>query len=549
VIKIRAAGDAAVLVETPLVDTSATAQQGNGPAAVAAVVRAADLPGIVDVVPGATTVLVTVDPGSWETTALATRLTELADTGSTGPNRSLIGLAGPVKRSDVEIEVCYDGPDLADVAALTGLSEADVIARHQAVKYKVGWLGFSPGFAYLTGLDPLLAGVPRLDSPRLRVPSGSVAIAGGLAAIYPAQSPGGWRLIGRTAAALWEPDRNPPALLAPGARVRFRAVDSLPPRKPDRAARQPDPLDLARLVQVIQPGPLATIQDLGRAGLAHLGVPSSGAADPASLRLANYLVGNEPGDACVEATLGRLALRFESDAVVAVTGAPASVRISAATGDRDERPATAFAVPAGSLLRLGAPATELRSYVAINGGIGVAPVLGSRSTDSLSGLGPRPLRPDDWLPLNEPRSRPHEPGAGRPRSAEPARSSAGPVELRAIAGPRDDWFAADALGALADGPYVVSPASNRTGLRLTGPTLRRGRPGELLSEGVATGSLQVTHDGQPILLLADHPTTGGYPIIAVVVAADVGRAAQLRPGQQIRFRIIGAAGAALPSSR
>ena len=114
------------------------------------------------------------------------------------------------------------------------------------------------------------------------------------------------------------------------------------------------------------------------------------------------------------------------------------------------------------------------------------------------------------------------------------------MELRALAGPRDDWFTADALAALADGTYVVSPASNRTGLRLTGPALRRGRPGELLSEGVATGSLQITHDGQPILLLADHPTTGGYPVIAVVVTADLGRAAQLRPGQQVKFGIIGA---------
>jgi allophanate hydrolase subunit 2 len=305
---------------------------------------------------------------------------------------------------------------------------------------------------------------------------------------------------------------------------------------------------------VLQPGPLATVQDLGRAGLAHLGVPGSGAADAASLRLANNLVGNEPGDACVEVTLGRLALRFDTDAVVAVTGASAPIRVSEAaggagpsrpggpagpgtTGDRDEPPRTAFDVAAGSVLRLGAPTTGLRSYVAVNGGIGVRPVLGSRSTDCLSGLGPTPLRPGDWLPLNAPRSRPKDPNAGRPGSLAPADFGAGPVELRAIAGPRDEWFTAEALEALAGAIYVVSPASNRTGLRLTGPKLRRLRPGELPSEGMATGSLQVSHDGQPILLMADHPTTGGYPVIAVVIAADIGRAAQLRPGQQIRFQI------------
>jgi len=536
--RIRSAGDAALLLET-----SATHHEGNGAAAIAAVVRAADLPGVIDIVPGAATVLISVVPGSSVTAALATRLTELVEAaereGSGGPAAP----AALKKQSRTEIEVCYDGPDLADVAALTGLPVEQVIARHQAPDYQVGWLGFAPGFAYLTGLDPLLATVPRLDSPRLRVPAGSVAIAGGLAAVYPAASPGGWRLIGRTAAALWEPGRDPPALLTPPTRVRFRAVDSLPPRRePDVVADEPLVPAEVRRVRVLQPGPLATIQDLGRAGLAHLGVPASGAADVPSLRLANYLVGNEPGDACVEVTLGRLVLQVDCDAVVAVTGAATPIRVSAVAGgrptasDREESPGTAFTVGPGSELRLGAPTTGLRTYVAISGGVGVTPVLGSQSTDSLSGLGPTPLRPGDWLPLNRPRSRPEGQGSERP-SAAAAGSGGDPVELRVIAGPRDDWFASDALAALAGETYIVSPASNRTGLRLTGPELRRTRLPELPSEGMATGSLQVTHDGQPILLLADHPTTGGYPVIAVVVTADIGRAAQLRPGQQIRFRI------------
>jgi KipI family sensor histidine kinase inhibitor len=540
---IRSAGDAALLLETP-----AMQKDRNGAAVIAATIRAAALPGVIEVVPGAASVLVMIEPGTWTMAALADRLMTLVE----ATDRELSGPAEPTARAAVEIEVCYDGPDLADVGALTGLSVPDVIRRHQAAEYQVGWLGFAPGFAYLTGLDPLLAAVPRLDSPRVRVPAGSVAIAGGLAAVYPAASPGGWRLIGRTVAPLWEPDRDPPALLTPAQRVRFRAVASMPPwPEPEPTAREPAPPAGARRVQVLQPGPLATVQDLGRAGLAHLGVPGSGAADTASLRLANNLVGNEPAAACVEVTLGRLALRFDTDAVVAVTGAPAPIRVSAVAGgarpgasaapgavqDSQQPPRTAFGVLAGSALRLGAPVTGLRSYVAIGGGIGVRPVLGSRSTDCLSGLGPTPLRPGDWLPLNPPRSGMKEPGAERPRAVEPAGSGAGPAELRAIAGPRDDWFTAEALEALADGIYVVSPASNRAGLRLSGPELRRSRPGELASEGMATGSLQVSHNGQPILLLADHPTTGGYPVIAVVIAADIGRAAQLRPGQQIRFRI------------
>ncbi|MGB6455561.1 MAG: biotin-dependent carboxyltransferase family protein, partial [Streptosporangiaceae bacterium] len=195
------------------------------------------------------------------------------------------------------------------------------------------------------------------------------------------------------------------------------------------------------------------------------------------------------------------------------------------------------AVPAGSLLRLGAPAVGLRSYLAVAGGIDVPLVLGSRSADRLSGLGPPPLRPGDRLPVGRPRSRQEKPGDSRPGTARPA--SGEPVPLGVIAGPRDDWFTQDALTALNAGSYQVTPASDRTGLRLAGPVLGRspGRPGELPSEGVTMGSLQVTHDGQPILLLADHPTTGGYPVIAVVVSADIGLAAQLRPGQRVRFAV------------
>jgi biotin-dependent carboxylase-like uncharacterized protein len=288
-----------------------------------------------------------------------------------------------------------------------------------------------------------------------------------------------------------------------------------------------------RRVEVLQPGPLTTVQDLGRAGLAHLGVPASGAADASSLRLANSLVGNEAGAACLEVTLGRLTLRFDSAAAIAVTGAPVPVIV----GNEEFGTGTAVAVPAGSVLRLGAPATGLRSYVAIDGGIGIPPVLGSRSADCLSGLGPRPLRPGDWLPVERPRSPLMKSLRPRPRAIGPVVPAAGTPELRVIAGPRDDWFGAAALDVLAAASFVVTPASNRTGLRLSGPGLQRSRPGELPSEGMAAGSIQVTHEGQLILLLADRPTTGGYPVIAVVVAADLGLAAQLRPGQQVLFRV------------
>jgi biotin-dependent carboxylase-like uncharacterized protein len=185
------------------------------------------------------------------------------------------------------------------------------------------------------------------------------------------------------------------------------------------------------------------------------------------------------------------------------------------------------------VLRLGSPATGLRSYLAVAGGIDVPPVLGSRSADLLSGLGPGPLRAGQRLAIGAAGGR--KPTAGI--RAHPPAPASGSVELRAIAGPRADWFAADALELLAQASYQVTAASDRTGLRLAGPPLRRASTAELPSEGVATGSLQVAHDGQLILLLADHPATGGYPVIAVVHSADLGAAGQLRPGQHVRFRL------------
>jgi KipI family sensor histidine kinase inhibitor len=545
VITIKSAGDAALLLVTGA-QVADRDQDGNEAAALAAAIRAADLPGVVDVVPGASTILVSFEPRHASAAGLARDLHRIEP-------QQAAALAGA---GHADIDVVYDGPDLALVASVTGLTEAEVIERHQRARYRVGWLGFSPGFGYLTGLDPVLAAVPRRDSPRLAVPAGSVAIAGGLAAVYPAASPGGWQLLGRSAARLWDAGADPPALLAAGMTVRFRALDSLPrdltaaaavaaaaspPVRASPPASQVPAVDSAhqgaRLVQVLQPGPLTTVQDLGRPGLAHLGVPGSGAADAASLRRANRSAGNDDGAACLEVTLGRLALRFDCDAIVAITGASMPARLTTADGEqRDLSMDAATPVPAGSVLRLGASLAGLRAYLAIDGGFDVPPVLGSRSADLLSGLGQAPLRPGDWLRAGRPRSRPENRGSVRPRpSRPPLAPPGGEVRLQAIAGPRDDWFSADAIRTLTSGSYLVTTASDRTGLRLAGPPLARARQDELPSEGLATGSLQVTHDGQPILLLADHPVTGGYPVIAVVIAADLASAAQLRPGQQVRF--------------
>lgn len=276
------------------------------------------------------------------------------------------------------------------------------------------------------------------------------------------------------------------------------------------------------MIEVLRPGPLTTVQDLGRPGYAHLGVPHSGAADRASLCLANRLAGNPEGAACLELTFGGAALRFDASAWIAVTGAPLPMRPGGMNAP--------FHVPAGAVVEFGTPTAGVRTYVAVRGGLDVPPVLGSRSADLLSGLGPAPLTAGDRLPVGRPS------GLINVDVAPGLVPERDPV-LRITAGPRDAWF--ETLAPLVGEGYEVTAQSNRVGVRLDGPPLIRRREGELASEGMVTGALQVPPNGLPIIFLADHPTTGGYPVAAVLTAADVPRAAQLRPGQRVRFRLTG----------
>ncbi|MEV5387911.1 biotin-dependent carboxyltransferase family protein [Streptomyces sp. NPDC052721] len=280
-----------------------------------------------------------------------------------------------------------------------------------------------------------------------------------------------------------------------------------------------------RALVVVRAGALTTVQDRGRPGYAHLGVPRSGALDPIAAALVNRLVGNPPDAAVLETTLNGCALRPRSTVTVAVGGAPCPV----AVGGRPAACGAPVVVPAGELLEVGAATAGVRSYVAVAGGVAVEPVLGSRATDLLSGLGPAPLTDGTVLPLGAP--------AGPPARVDGAPQPRPPAELvlRVTLGPRDDWFTARAVRDLTTRAYRVSAASNRIGLRTEGPGLERARPGELPSEGMVLGAVQVPPDGRPVVFLADHPTTGGYPVIAVVRTADLPAAAQALPGTPVRF--------------
>lgn len=274
-------------------------------------------------------------------------------------------------------------------------------------------------------------------------------------------------------------------------------------------------------------GFLTTVQDRGRPGHAHLGVPCAGALDGPAADLANRLVGNDPADAVLEATSAGLSFVVRRAMTVAVTGAPCDVSVSGR--------ASAFAEPvsiaAGSEVRVGPARHGVRSYVAVSGGIVVSPVLGSRSTDTLAQVGPPVVVVGAELPVGE-------------RSASPVGVHTGRLPratgvLGLVPGPRHDWFADDALALLGSATYLVGQDSNRIGLRLSGSVLLRTRHEELPSEGMVLGAVQVPPDGQPVVFLHDHPVTGGYPVIGVVPVEDLWQCAQLRPGDQVRFSVRG----------
>ena len=288
-----------------------------------------------------------------------------------------------------------------------------------------------------------------------------------------------------------------------------------------------------RWLRVLRPGPLTTVQDPGRPGWAALGVPRGGWLDPVSATLGNRLVGNPEAAAVLECLAGGCALEPATAMTLAVTGGRCTVSVAGRPAGHGE----ALSVPAGARVELGPVTAGLRAYVAVAGGLAVEPVLGSRATDTLSWTGPPRVTAGTVLPVGDPAAPPPPPaGPVVRRTADPGPD---PPRLRCSPGPRADWFEPGALLALASTTWVVQPDSDRVGLRLAGePALVRsaGSPAELPSEGLVAGSVQVPPSGQPLVFLADHPTTGGYPVVAVVAWRDLPVCAHLRPGDAVRFR-------------
>ena len=490
--------------------------------AVAAAVQAARIPGMVDVVAAAERVAVGYDPLAVADLAgfeAALREAAVAAASDHGPEAVIH-----------TFPVVYDGPDLAEVCGQHGLDRDELVALHTAADYTVEAVGFMPGFGYLSGLPERLV-TPRRATPRPVVPAGAVGIGGSQTGVYPCASPGGWHLIGRSPARLFELTLPQPAILAVGDRVRFHEataaeipVDDAGGVEAGRDQAVPLVPAGASAITILQPGLFTTIQDLGRPGYRASGVPLSGAADRVSLAVANSLVGNPPGAAAIECTLLGPTLRFDKAATVALAGA-------AFPGLPSGR---AIAVAAGTELALGHVTAGCRGYLAVAGGIDVLEVLGSRSTFVPAGLGGfagRVLRAGDRLAAGEAGAVTAASG-GLPLQLATVRR---PRVLRVVPGEHADWFSDAAWGKT----FRTSSRSNRMGVRLDGQPLAgaegvdRAAAGSLRSIPVFPGAVQVPPDGGPIILLADAQTIGGYPVFGHVITADLPVAAQLRPGDEV----------------
>ena len=517
-------GDRAILVQTESLDDVLTLHgrlEASRPA------------GVIDLVPAARTVLVRVDPAVLSLAAARSWVVRAgADAART--------LARDTRL--VDLDVIYDGADLDGTAALLGITPEELVRRHSSAEWTVAFTGFAPGFGYLVSSDWDID-VPRLETPRTRVPRGAVGLAAGFTGAYPRETPGGWRVIGTTDALLFDPEAERPALLAPGTRVRFRAVGRRTSTghhtdtgsfgaDPPVSVRSPGPalneMTDAAAFRVLEPGLLATVQDLGRPGSAALGVAPSGALDRGALRLANRLLGNAEGAAAIEVTMGGLRAVAARDLWFAVTGAWGSITLDGAPVD----PFEAHLWPDGAELELDWFDHGTRAYLAVRGGVDAPRALGSRSTDVMAGLGPARLRAGDALAVG-PDMVGSIPAAGVAPWGAPHDDE---IVVELAPGPRADWFAASAHAVLFESIWTVTNDTDRVGMRLDGPELVRARDGELPSEGMVTGALQVPPSGRPTILLADGPVTGGYPVIAVATDASLDLLAQARPGTRIRFR-------------
>ena len=500
--------------------------------------------GVTDVIPCYATVYVEYETG--QLSAAGVRTWAESQTFETAPAEDKL----------VHLSVHYDGLDLQTVADANGLDPAEVVRRHSAVEYLVYAVGFTPGFPFMGVVDPGIR-LPRLTSPRQTVASGTVAIADSQTGIYPLASPGGWRQLGSVRESIYDPHRERPALLEPGDRVRFEPVPgdgNEPTRATAVSAGDPAPLELLPqeprrpILQVHEPGVLDLIVDAGRFSAGRLGLARSGPLDALSAATANRLVGNPPDASLLEMNVKGPVLELVHDCVVAFAGYGVVPELEGVPVE----PFTAHALRAGNTLAFPPQSRGVRGYLAIAGGIESLEFMGSASVD-VRGLIGRPLAAGDvlgaaevqsarpgfsfepyrrWPPLDRKAAR-----QAAARFASTGTPGLGATTLRLLPGPQPD---AAALSALTTHLFRIERA-DRMGLQLDGGSATQGRPAEavpghgILSEANPLGAIQVTPSGQPLILLHDRGTIGGYTKPALLHPGDLAKAGQLRGDDAVRF--------------
>ena len=497
---LRHVVDGAVLVEYP---GAPDLEANRAAVAIAAALGQRRPPGLLDAIPGARTLLVLFDPDLLE---------------HASAEELLLGIEPLPKSAEpriVRLAALYGGEAGTDLAVLSrraGVPAEELVRLHAAADHRVAFLGFAPGFPYMTGTPRALA-VPRLATPRVRVPAGSIAVADGYTGIYPTESPGGWHLIGRIAQPLFDPAGSPPSLLQPGDRVVFEPTGEMPFAELLAATRphDPPPPSGTAVLRVATPGPWTTVQGGPRHGRASMGVPAGGAMDLPALASANARLGNPPLAAGLEVTVTGPELEALSPLRVALAG---DVEQAGASG----WPRT---LAQGDRLKLGRVRTGVRAYLCVEGGL-AQPQPGETS---------RPLR-NGALLWRADAAQPPQAARLPPAGAQPGQAV---LRVRAVPGPHLAYFSGPGIETFFSSEYVVSPRSDRRGLRLDGPRVELIRPADLPPEGVAPGSVQVPGDRLPIVLGPDGPVTGGYPRVACVIGADLPLLAQARPGRRIRF--------------
>ncbi len=575
-LKFYPSGDRAVLVQ--LGDGISEEVNDRVRSLYRAVIQAR-LPQITEAVPAYSSVLVHFRP-------------ELADLEEIkGVIRGLAASAGGENADEPRIlvvPVCYGlhfGPDIWEMEDVLELSRQEIIDIHSGRDYRIYMMGFLPGFVYLGGMDERIT-FQRLRKPRLAIAAGAVGIAGSQTGIYPSQSPGGWRIIGNTPIRLFDPSKTEPTPVSAGDYIRFRPISvgewydirrlvnegryepeiiggecaagilekpvgqGCGQRSAESIRREPPEASCAGesaclhdthhsrfALRVISPGLLTTVQDMGRSGSQASGMTESGAMDRLSLGQANLLAGNAENAAALEMNYLGGKYRIEGNGRIALAGADMMPRLNG----KPVKNNVPLDVQDGDVLELGPAVRGVRCYLAVAGGIDVPVVLGSRSTNLKAGIGGfegRKLKAGDRLKACVSGAGGSEPGQEQPGVLDilSSRTDAdGITEIRVIFGPQDFMFSPEAKETFTQSVYTVTNSSDRMGYRLDGPAVQAENGTDIISDGICFGSVQIPGSGQPIIMMADHQTSGGYAKIATVISSDLPLLAQLGPGSRIRF--------------